>query len=239
MYTIAFCDDDLKELAYVKNCLEQYQKVRTSVTYQTDCFANAQALLEKIRSENYMPDILLLDIFMPGKNGIEAAEEIRRLGCAKPIIFLTASTEHALYAFGVDAVQYLVKPLQQEKFFHAMDTAANVLHSAKESRIVLKAARGVRQVHPREIIYCESQKNYQVLYLKSEELRVRMTAGQLWEMLEKFPQFDRCGRSYILNMDHIVSVKQDEILLDDGSTVYIPRNKAADFKKRYFSYYFD
>ena len=56
---------------------------------------------------------------------------------------------------------------------------------------------------------------------------------------ERFYQFGRCGRSYILNMDHIVSVERGEIVMDNGATIYVPRNKAAEFKKSYFSYYFD
>lgn len=66
-----------------------------------------------------------------------------------------------------------------------------------------------------------------------------MTAGKLWEMLEDYSQFGRCGRSYILNMNHIVSVEREEIVMDNGSTIYIPRNKAAEFKKIYFNYYFN
>lgn len=66
-----------------------------------------------------------------------------------------------------------------------------------------------------------------------------MTAGKLWEILEEFCQFGRCGRSYILNMDHIVSVVHEKIVMDNGYTIYIPRNKATEFRKVYFAYYFD
>lgn len=240
MYDIALCDDEEKALDQIERLLTGYQdKTQQEITFKTKRFTSAEELLKRVREEKYRPDLLLLDIFMSGKNGIEAAEDLRRLGCSTPIVFLTTSTEHALKAYGVDAIQYLVKPFEKEHFFHAIDSALGQFHRMKENQITIKVAGGFRQINVKEIVYCESQKNYQVLYLALEECRARLTAAKLWEILEKFYQFDRCGRSYILNMEHIVSVERGEIVMDNGATIYVPRNKAAEFKKSYFSYYFD
>ncbi len=239
LYLIALCDDDERELDRIEHFLASYQDGKQEVEYKTERFSSAEAFLWKIRENGYLPDILLLDIFMSGKNGIEAAEEVRTLGLDIPIVFLTTSTEYALKAYGVDAVQYLVKPLDDKRFFHAMDSAMGQIGKSRKNQIVIKVAGGIRQIQPNDIVYCESQKNYQILYLTKGEYRVRMTAGKLWEILKAFCQFGRCGRSYILNMDHIVLVEREKILMDDGYTIYIPRNKAAEFKKVYFSYYFD
>lgn len=240
LYFIALCDDEEKALDQIERFLADYQdRMQRDIVFKTERFTSAEELLMRVREEEYRPDLILLDIFMSGKNGIEAAEELRRLGCNMPLVFLTTSTEHALKAYGVDAIQYLVKPFEQEHFFHAIDSALGQIHRIKESQITIKVAGGFRQIHLKEIVYCESQKNYQVLYLAMEECRARMTAARLWEILERFYQFGRCGRSYILNMDHIVSVERGEIVMDNGATIYVPRNKAAEFKKSYFSYYFD
>lgn len=239
MYLIALCDDEERELDRIENFLASYQDKKQEVKYKTDRFFSAEALLRRVREEGYMPDILLLDIFMSGKNGIEAAEEVRRLGLDMPIVFLTTSKEYALSAYGVDAVQYLVKPLDDKRFFHAMDSVMRQIDKSRNNQIVVKVAGGIRQIQPNDIVYCESQKNYQVVHLAGEEYKARITAGKLWEMLERFPQFGRCGRSYILNMDHIVSVEREEIKMDNGRKVYIPRNKSAEFKKIYFAYYFE
>lgn len=239
MYSIALCDDEERELDLIEGFLTSYQEKEQALEYKTERFFSAEELLRCVREEGYTPDILLLDIFMAGKTGIEAAEEVRKLGLGIPIVFLTTSTEFALKAYEVDAVQYLVKPLDGNRFFHAMDAVLGQICKSRESQIVIKVAGGIRQIQPNDIVYCESQKNYQALYLAEEECRVRMTAGKLWEMLEDYSQFGRCGRSYILNMNHIVSVGREEIVMDNGSTIYIPRNKAAEFKKFYFNYYFN
>ena len=239
LYSIALCDDDERELDRIENFLASYQDSKQEVEYKTERFSSAEALLRRVRENDYLPDILLLDIFMSGKNGIEAAEEVRMLGLDMPIVFLTTSTEYALKAYGVDAVQYLVKPIDDKRFFHAMDSVMGQIGKSKKNQIVIKVAGGIRQIQPNDIVYCESQKNYQVLYMAKGEYRIRMTAGKLWEILEAFCRFGRCGRSYILNMDHIVSVEREKIVMDNGCTIYIPRNKAAEFKKVYFGYYFD
>lgn len=240
MYFIALCDDDARELDIIEDYLTIYQKAEGMEKYRIDRFRSAEELLERITKMGYVPDLLFLDIFMSGKTGIEAAEELRRQKCCTSIVFLTTSKEYALEAYGVDAVQYLVKPLTRDKFFHAMDIVFQKMKGLLENQIVVKVAGGgIRQMKPDDIIYCESQKNYQMLYLDAEECRVRMTTKELWETLEHFTQFSRCGRSYILNLNHVVSVEKEEIQMDNEGTVYIPRNVSAEFKKIYFSYYFN
>lgn len=239
MYLIGICDDEERELNQIETLLEEYGKEKRELEYKTWRFTNGEALLRKIREGSCIPDLLLLDIFMPERTGIEVARELRQLDWELPVVFLTTSTEHALEAYGVDAVQYLVKPLKQQQFFHAMDAAMRQVFQKKERQIVLKISGGIRQIQPKDLVYCESQKNYQILYLTGEKCKVRMTTGRLWELLEGFPQFGRCGRSYILNMDHISLAEREKIVMDNGSIIYISRNKVAEFKKNYFSYYFD
>lgn len=238
MYQIALCDDEEKELDRIETYLAGYQDKRQTQTYRVRRFTSGEAMVDLIREELYMPDLILLDIFMSGITGMDAAKEMRGMGCSMPIIFLTTSRDHALCAYEVDAIQYLVKPLDQDRFYHAMDSAMSRMRKEQESQIVIKVAGGARQLSPGDILYCESQKNYQILYLAGAECKVRMTTENLWRLLADFPQFGRCGRSYILNMDHIIAVDREEILMDSGSAIYIPRNKAAEFKKRYFAYYF-
>ncbi|MCI8665099.1 MAG: response regulator transcription factor [Dorea sp.] len=239
MYFIGLCDDDERELDIIEDFLTAYLESKEMDEYGIDRFQSAEELLERISEKKYNPDLLLLDIFMSGKTGVEAAEELRRQQCGTFIVFLTTSKEYALEAYGVDALQYLVKPLDRERFFHAMEIVFQQMKKAEEQIVMKVAGGGIRQMKPDEIICCESQKNYQMLYLETEECRVRMTAKELWEMLEHFTQFRRCGRSYILNLNHVISVEKEEILMDNECRIFIPRNVSAEFKKVYFSYFFN
>ena len=124
MYQIALCDDEEKELDRIETYLAGYQDKRQTQKYRVRRFTSGEAMVDLIREELYMPDLILLDIFMSGITGMDAAKEMRGMGCGVPIIFLTTSRDHALCAYEVDAVQYLVKPLDQDRFYHAMDSDA-------------------------------------------------------------------------------------------------------------------
>lgn len=239
MYWIALCDDEEAELDKVEGLLVEYEREKANQKYRIDRFKSAEVLLAVIAESQQTPDILLLDIFMSGKTGLKAAEELRKRGVKSPFIFLTTSSEYALEAYEVDALQYIVKPVEKEKFFHAMDIAFKSLQKKREEFMIVRVAGGSRQINPNSIVYCETQKNYQVLHLKNVDLKVRMTGGELYGILERFPQFCRCGSSFILNLQHIVAVDREEISMDNGSRIYMPRNRAAEFRKIYFSYYFE
>ncbi|MDE5801341.1 MAG: LytTR family DNA-binding domain-containing protein [Lachnospiraceae bacterium] len=239
MYWIALCDDEEAELDKVEGLLVEYERKKANQKYRIDRFKSAEALLAAIGESQEKPDILLLDIFMSGQTGLKAAEELRRRGVKSPFVFMTTSSEYALEAYEVDALQYIVKPVEKEKFFHAMDIAFQSLQKMREDFMIVRVAGGSRQINPNSIVYCETQKNYQVLHLKNGDLKVRMTGGELYGILEKFPQFCRCGSSFILNLQHIVAVDGEEISMDNGSRIYMPRNRAAEFRKIYFSYYFE
>lgn len=241
MYVIALCDDESAELDKVEEMLAAYQEAgeeEEGFAYRTERFDSGEALLHQMREEGFIPDFLIMDIFMPGETGMNAVRKMREDGIDSPVVFLTSSMEYALDAYGVDAIQYLVKPLDQQKFYHVLDIVCNVLQRKQEEYIMVKAAGGIRKIQLGRIIYCETQKNYQILHLETEECRLRMTSGKMYELLEGVRQFAKCGSSYIVNVEHIVAMSGEEIHMDDGSRIYIPKKKVKEIKDRYFDYCF-
>ena len=97
---IAICDDDSLDLLYISKLLEKYHQ-KTSADFTCKMFLNATELLYSMETSFY--DLLFLDIFMGGFNGIEAAREIRLFNPSVKIIFLTSSPEFALQSYGVKA----------------------------------------------------------------------------------------------------------------------------------------
>ncbi len=122
MYQIALCDDETTELNKTEQMLISYEKKNPEMKLIIRRFESADELLDTVREKNYMPDLILMDIYMPGMIGIEAAKELQEMGNKGRIIFLTTSKEHALAAFGVKASQYLVKPVSKEVLFPILDS---------------------------------------------------------------------------------------------------------------------
>lgn len=246
MYVIAICDDETRELDKMEEFIKAYQRMREdnmAFDYRTERFESAESLLYQICEKGFLPDFMILDIFMPGETGMDAVKKLRKKGCRVPVAFLSSSEQFALDAYGVDAVQYLVKPLEREKFFHMLDIFCEMLGEKQQDKekkcIMVKATDGIRKIGLGNIVYCETQKNYQILHLEDEECRVRMTSGKMHELLGKYRQFSKCGSSYIFNVEHIVTVDREKIYLDNGNRIYIPRNRVVEFKESYFSYYFE
>ena len=236
MLKIAVCDDEQLYLDKTSAMLEQYA-AEHDVEITAEAFSNPSTLLDSIEA-GARHDIYLLDIYMPGVSGMSVATELRSRGVRSPIIFLTSSTEHAVEAFGVDATHYLLKPYTQQNFFAAMDKAMQSISAHAEESIVLKIGGEYQNVTVDRIMYCEAANNYQRLWMKDgSELLVRMTASELYDMLEGFDCFHRCGRAYILNLNHVTKVTANSAVLKNGTELPLPRGTVASLKNSFFSHF--
>ena len=236
MLKIAVCDDEQLYLDKTRAMLEQYA-AEHDVEITAEAFMNPSALLDSIEAGE-RHDIYLLDIYMPGVSGMSVATDLRSKGVRSPIIFLTSSTEHAVEAFGVDATHYLLKPYPQQNFFAAMDKAMQSISAHAEESIVLKIGGEYRNVPVNRIMYCEAADNYQRLWIKDgSELLVRMTASELYDLLEGFGCFHRCGRAYILNLNHVTKVTASSAVLKTGAELPLPRGTVIPLRNAFFNHF--
>ncbi len=236
MYQIALCDDELAELDKLENMLDLYGMRHTEGNFSIKRFAGAEQMLQQIREGEYEPDLLLLDIYMHGKLGTEAARELRDMGISCGIVFLTSSKEHALEAFRVDAAQYLVKPISDEKLFQVLDRFLKDMEEKK--RYILLKANGLKKVELHDIVYCEAQRNSQNIIL-ADGMRViqNMTMAKLYEKLSGNREFVKVGISYIVNLEHINYLNSKEMQMDNGEKIYLPRGSYKKLQGQYLDYY--
>ncbi len=238
MYLIALCDDEKEEIQKTENMLAIYQEKHMWLDFIIECFENADKLLYKVKKENYKPDLILMDIYMPGKPGMEAAYELRSIGNESRIIFLTASKEHALDAFGVGAVQYLVKPVQNESLFNVLDMLLKDITAERRRYILLRTDGRIQRILVNNILYCEAQKKTQHMYLlDGTKLLLHMTMAEIYGMLSCYQEFVRVGAAYIINLEYIDSLNAQNINLNTGKKIYLPRGAYKILKEQYFRYY--
>lgn len=238
MYHIALCDDEEPELDKAKNMLKSYLERNRGCSFSIERFSSADDLLWKVKENEYMPDLLLMDIYMPRKLGIEAAKELREMGNECRIIFLTTSKEYALEAFRVDAAQYLVKPVSEEELFSVLDKLLGSILEEQKKYLLLRIDNRNRRIAMRDIVYCEAQKKCQCIYLSDgTQLLLRLTMAKVYDMLSGYKEFAKAGISYIVNLEHIESLNAQELQMDNGRTVYLPRGSYQLLKEQYFNYY--
>ncbi len=238
MYHIALCDDEEAELDKTENMMKAYQEQNRGCSFSIERFNSADDLLWKVKENEYMPDLLLMDIYMPRKLGIEAAKELREMGNECRIVFLTTSKEYALEAFRVDATQYLVKPVSKEELFSVLDKLLGSLLEEQKKYLLLRIDNKNRRIAMKDIVYCEAQKKCQCIYLSDgTQLLLRLTMAKIYEMLSDYKEFVKAGISYIVNLEHIESLNAQELQMDNGRTVYLPRGSYQLLKEQYFNYY--
>lgn len=238
MLQFAICDDNQQELALALALLEEYQSVYPDCSFEISTFQSAVELLEQMEKRSF--DAMLLDVYMPGITGIQAARELRENGFCCPIVFLTSSSEHALEAFGVKAAHYLVKPYTKEQFFEAVNAIFNLIRMERRRYVLLKEKKSIRRVAVRDIVCCESKNNDQIIQLvDGSELQIRMTLTDLHQMLSDYSDFARCGKAYVVNLIYVRSISHKEITMQNGRIIYLPKGRYAALKEQYFNYYSD
>ena len=132
MLSIAICEDETCFSAHIAKLLHRYladQHLNASI----ESYSSGEELLTTGRN----PDIILMDIELPGSNGMEIIAHLRERGCRGQVIFITAYEKYVFQAFDVDAVHYILKPVEDEKFFRAMGRAVKRTEANCESVLLL------------------------------------------------------------------------------------------------------
>ena len=224
--------------------LGEYQKRHPGLHFTVWHFESADSLLACLEKNNGVPDLVFMDIYMPDDRegaapaGLKAAEQLRSMGYRGKLVFLTSSKEHALEAYGVDAAQYMVKPISEDRFFGMLTALLREIREGRKKYVVLRLDEKLVRVPFHQIVFCEAQRKMQCLHLADgTQHSMRLTMKELGEMLTQYPEFAKIGISYVVNLEHISSLDIRKVEMDTGETVYLPRGAFKDLKKQYFSFY--
>lgn len=184
-------------------------------------FKNAREAREYI--ETNPVDLIFLDIQMPGVSGIEFARSIPKKTL---IIFTTAHQQYALESYEIDALDYLVKPIWEERFLKAV-TKAIEYHfflsddfekskpdALEENSIIVKADRRVYKILHKDICYIEGMKDYSVIHTKDNKIITAMNLKTIHSYLPE-SQFKRISKSYIANKNQVTSVGTNTVFINE------------------------
>lgn len=243
-YLIALCDDETAELDKTEKLLSTYEKKHPELDFMIACFESAGELLYMMEERNYTPDLIFMDIFMPGQEGMsgslgmDAAKRLRDMGNKAKLIFLTTSGEYALEAFDVEASKYLLKPVAENKITEALDRVLSEIEEERKRYILLKIEGRIVRVPVKDIVYCEAQGKTQCMYLADgKKSLLRMTMTEIYGLLSGYPEFVRIGVAFIVNMEYVDSLNAQDVCLTNGRKIYLPRGAYKTLKELYFQYY--
>ena len=212
--------------------------------YQTIEAENGLVALEKIQQHN--PDIVLLDIRMPGMDGIETATKLSDLETPPAVIFTTAYDEYALTAFDAHAVAYLLKPIRKEKLDKALKSAKRLNrvqlqniqsneNETQENHLSVRIHSGVRKINLDDIFYFQAEQKYVTVKYRDGEVLIEESLKSLESRFCN--TFIRIHRNALISKQQLTAIRKDQQgrylteLKDIDEKIEVSRRHVADVKK--------
>ncbi len=236
MLQLAVCDDNIDELSNMVRLINQYRTSK-NLSCEYAVFPNGFELVSALEKGKRF-DIYCLDIIMPGFMGIEVAKEIRGFDKTAPILFFTSSPEFALESYAVKAVNYVLKPVSEEKLFFTLDELLEQIKAGKdEDALVVKSNEGIQKILISNLVFAEVI-GRNVLYhmLSGKVIECTEPFSAVCGRLLKYGHFIKTHRSYIVNMQYVDTIENHRITLQTLSSVPIAQGKAREIKQRYLAY---
>lgn len=228
---IAICDDEPIQVQLIESFVKEWAQ-NAKVTLQLNTFQSAQQLW---LSSDEIYDIYLLDIQMPKMNGMVLAKKIRLQNEHSIIIFITGVIEYIYDGFNVNALNYLLKPIQKDHLFECLSKAQKALEK-EEEHIFITIDKEQRMLTTNKIISIESFSHYLNVNYKEEIFHMKMNLSEIEELLS-MDEFVKPHRSFIVNINEITTIRKKEIVLKNGNVIPIARGKWDEINQKFIKYH--
>lgn len=228
MIRIAIVDDEKVIREQIKKLIEKKQ---------TDCEIDTYGTGEDLLKADSVYDIIFLDIQMKGMNGIETAKALRQKADNTVLIFITGVKEYVFDAFDVAAFHYLIKPIEENKFWEVCDRAVLAVTKKKQNpsgQIFIKTRSQSITLDQSNVLYIESRAKKVEIHTKTNIVEAYAAISELEKQL--VGSFYRCHRGYLVNMAFIAGYENDSITLNNGETIILSKDKYSEFVKVYMRY---
>ena len=230
---IGICDDSAEDLKILSEALYAYD-----AAFQVFTYTNGESLLEDQSEQKILFDVIFLDIYMPGMNGIEIAQKMRTSMKDTKIIFISSSNEHYPEAYDVFAFNYILKPLNREKLNRILDQVLMDIAKACRQQITFSYKAITYRVFCRDIQYIESRDKIILFYMENKS--ILRTYAKMADILKQLPGevFIRCHQSFAVNVFHAAEIGENFFRIGQ-SAVSISKKYLKPSKDKYFTYLFN
>ncbi len=216
MIKIVICDDSRDDVSFLTSCVSEWSR-QSGIEVSAQTYSSAEEYLMKSTEEG---DILLLDVEMKSLSGIELAKNLRKNKVKSEIIFITSHTEFIGEGYEVDALHYLIKPVEKHKLFTVLDKAAAKLTREREY-IIVKSDESQLKIYLDEICYCEARLHETDVHTKTGTVTARESFGTFCGKLGE--GFFRVHRSYTVSLKSVREISRKTVTMDDGTSLPLSR----------------
>lgn len=229
---IAICDDLSEERTNLARMIQTYSEERDQPV-QLRFFSSGEELLEAFRQSQQF-HIVFLDIYMPNCSGMEVARQIRAAHDDTAIVFATTSQDHGRDSFDVQASDYLLKPFRQEDVSQALDWCLE--HIPESTRCLTVYSEWEQRELPLSTIqYIDVYGHRSRIHTTQAVLVVRRGLDDL-EISIQSPDFLRCHRSFLLNMNYVDSLEGNSFRMSDGTLIPISPSQSTQIRNQFIDW---
>ena len=243
MVRIALCDDEETELKLTYNMIKNWLS-DSKISGQIYTFNSGNDLINEI-DDNKNYDLYILDVLMPGENGIELGKKLRdheNDDIEAPIIYLTSTSGFAVESYEVHAFYYMLKPVTQEKFSSVLNAALNRLESSNSNVFPVRTKQGTVPLHYSDICFVELNERSLHFMCRNNAIDSVSIRGSFKEAVSQLTDdhcFFLCGASLLVNLEHIKSIEKNVAIFSTGYRTTIPRTVRKELYTAWLDYWLD
>ena len=230
---VLICDDDKCIVDEIKNNLNTFSD-KHRIVFDIDLFYNGVELV----GSNISYDMAFIDIEMPQVNGLTLAAHLKAFN---PNIIIFIITSHESYlddAMDLDVFRYLSKPIDNDRFFRALNTAINYYHSNTQI-ITLEYYDECYSVFTCDIVYVTIENRKAVIITRQKKYYTNQKLSYWKEKLKEYDYFAQPHYSYLVNLRYVSGFNKTQLNIEADSqkiTLPISQRNYSKFKKSYFAY---
>lgn len=228
---VAVIDDEKEVRDNLTEFITRFSE-ESGVKLEVSTFPSGDDLLGEYRQ---VWDILMFDVDMPGTNGMETAKQIREKDRNVTILFITNVAQYAIDGYGVDAVDYILKPINYYEFSMKFHRAVAKSAHSRERAIMVDTVEGTRRIRVNDISYVEVLGHYIYIHAESREFKARGNMKEWEEELKPFG-FSRVHKSYLVNLAKVEGIQGKDLTVG-VYTLSISRNYRDSFMQDYMKFY--
>lgn len=233
MINLVICDNEPLHCEYTK------EKILSAFSdiFNTRSFTDGNELLEAVGSEEYVPDIAVLDIKMNGADGITIADKLNKLVPSCQIIFLTGYAEYASQVYMTRHVWFVLKEQADSYLIPAIERAvSNKQKPSKPKSVIIRSEGRIITVQEDDILYIDRFERKARVFCKDAVYSVSSSPAKIIPA-DPGSMFIRCHQGYWVNINHVKVLDHNEFILDNGTHIPISRSYSSQARARFFDLY--